>query len=243
MRGEEVVIGSFSVSVKFLLDGSGPLWLSAVYGPNNPSIRKEFWVELLDLFGLTYPSWCVGGDFNVIRRRSEKLGGSGVTSSMRDFDGFIRECELHDPPLRNASFTCLQEVLPRWTSDHWPIVLDTNPFKWGPTPFRFKNMRLQHHSFKESFSSWWREFEGNGWEGDKFMRKLQFVKAKLKDWNKNTFGMLKERKKTILDEIANIDAIEQEGTLSLDLAAQRVIRKGELEELILREEIHWKPSR
>ncbi|RVX23341.1 Transposon TX1 uncharacterized 149 kDa protein [Vitis vinifera] len=163
MRGEEVVIGSFSVSVKFLLDGSGPLWMSAVYGPNNPSIRKEFWVELSDLFGLTYPSWCVGGDFNVIRRSSEKLGGSRVTSSMRDFDGFIRESELHDPPLRNAAFTwsnmqespvckrldrflysnewelsfpqSLQEVLPRWTSDHWPIVLDTNPFKWGPTPF------------------------------------------------------------------------------------------------------------
>ncbi|RVW12452.1 LINE-1 retrotransposable element ORF2 protein [Vitis vinifera] len=77
-------------------------------------------------------------------------------------------------------------------------------------------------------------------EGHKFMRKLQFVKAKLKDWNKNTFGMLKERKKTISDEIANIDAIEQEGALSSDLAAQRVIRKGELEELILREEIHWK---
>ena len=56
-------------------------------------------------------------------------------------------------------------------------------------------MWLQHHNFKESFSSWWREFEGNGWEGRKFMRKLQFVKAKLKDWNKNTFGMLKERKK------------------------------------------------
>ena len=195
-----MVIGSFSVSVKFLLDGSGPLWVSAVYGPNNPSIRKEFWVEMLDLFGLTYPSWCVGGDFNVIRRRLEKLGGSGVTSSMRDFDGFIRECELHDPPLRNASFTwsniqespvckrldqflysnewelsfpqSLQEVLLRWTSDHWPIVLDTNPFKWGPTPFRFENMWLQHHNFKESFSSWWREFEGNGWEGHKFMRKL-----------------------------------------------------------------------
>ncbi|RVW71546.1 Transposon TX1 uncharacterized 149 kDa protein [Vitis vinifera] len=80
----------------------------------------------------------------------------------------------------------------------------------------------------------------NGWEGHKFMRKLQFVKAKLKDWNKNTFGMLKERKKTISDEIANIDAIEQEGALSSDLAAQRAIRKGELEELILREEIHWK---
>ncbi|RVW76018.1 hypothetical protein CK203_055322 [Vitis vinifera] len=106
MRGEEVVIGSFSVSVKFLLDGSGPLWLSAVYGPNNPQLGRSFGWRCLDLFGLTYPSWCVGGDFNVIRRRSEKTGGSGVTSSMRDFDGFIRESELHDPPLRNASFTC-----------------------------------------------------------------------------------------------------------------------------------------
>ena len=49
--------------------------------------------------------WCVGGDFNVIRRSSEKLGGSRLTSNMRDFDSFIRECELLDPPLRNASFT------------------------------------------------------------------------------------------------------------------------------------------
>ena len=68
-------------------------------------VRKDFWVELLDLFGLTFPLWCVGGDFNVIRSSSEKLGGSSVTSNMRDFDGFIRDCELLDPPLRNAPFT------------------------------------------------------------------------------------------------------------------------------------------
>ena len=62
-------------------------------------------MELLDIFGLSFPFWCVGGDFNVIRRSLEKLGGSSLTSSMKDFDGFIRECELLDPPLRNASFT------------------------------------------------------------------------------------------------------------------------------------------
>ncbi|RVW53508.1 Transposon TX1 uncharacterized 149 kDa protein [Vitis vinifera] len=155
------------------------------------------------------------GDFNVIRSSSEKLGGSSFTSSMKNFDGFIRDCELLDPPLRNAPFTwsnmqespvckrldrflysnewelsfpqSLQEVLPRWTSDHWSIVLDTNLFKWGPTPFR-------------------------------------------------------KGKKTILDEIANIDVIEQEGVLSSNLSAQRVERKGELEELILREEIHWRQT-
>ena len=55
LRSEEVVIGSFSVSVKFTLDGYKPLWLSVVYGPNNTVLRKDFWVELSDIFGLFLP--------------------------------------------------------------------------------------------------------------------------------------------------------------------------------------------
>ena len=41
------------------------------------------------------------------------------------------------------------------------------------------------------------------------MRKLQFVKAKLKDWNKVFFGELNEKKKSILNEITNFDVVEQ----------------------------------
>ncbi|RVW98405.1 Transposon TX1 uncharacterized 149 kDa protein [Vitis vinifera] len=101
-------------------------------------------------------------------------------------------------------------------------------------------MWLQHPSFKECFKSWWRGFQGTGWEGHKFMRKLQFVKTNLKEWNKVSFGVLNERKKNILNEIANFDAIEQEGGLTSELLVQRALRKGELEELISREEIHWR---
>lgn len=79
LSNKEVVTGSFSVSVKFLMDGIGPLWLSSVYGPNNTILKKDFWVELLDLFGLTFPLWCVKGDFNITKRISEKLGGFGLT--------------------------------------------------------------------------------------------------------------------------------------------------------------------
>ncbi|KAJ9688894.1 hypothetical protein PVL29_014511 [Vitis rotundifolia] len=267
LSSEKVVIGSFLVSVKFAMDGCGPLWISTVYGPNSPSLRKDFWVEFFDIFGLSSPLWCVGSDFNVIRSL-EKLGGSSLTSCMKDFDSFIRKCELLDPPLRNATFTwsnlqespvckrldrflysnewgqlypqALQETLPRRTSDHWPIVLDTNPFKWGPTPFRFENMWLQHPSFKENFRNWWSGFQGNGWEGHKFMKRLQFVKANLKEWNKVSFGELNERKKSILSDLANFDAIEQVGGLTPNLLVQRALRKGELEELVLREEIHWR---
>ncbi|RVW87592.1 putative ribonuclease H protein [Vitis vinifera] len=66
-----------------------------------------------------------------------------------------------------------QEALPRWTSDHSPIGLETNPLKWGPTPFRFENMWLLHPEFKEKFRVWWQECTGEGWEGHKFMRKLK----------------------------------------------------------------------
>ncbi|RVW64329.1 Transposon TX1 uncharacterized 149 kDa protein [Vitis vinifera] len=140
LRSEEVVIGSFSVSVKFALDGCGPFWLSTIYGQTTPHLGRIF----------------------------------GLTSSVKDFGGFIRECELLDPPLRNASFTwsnmqespvckrldsflysnewghffpqSLQEALPRRTSDHWSIILDTNPFKWGLTPFRKFIKALENES-------------------------------------------------------------------------------------------------
>ena len=78
-------------------------------------------------------------------------------------------------------------------------------------------MWLQHPSFKECFRSWWRDFQGNEWEGHKFMRKLQFVNAKLKEWNKTSFGELNERKKSIMFELANFDTMEQERGLTSKL--------------------------
>ena len=121
----------------------------------------------------------------MIRRSVEKLGGSRLTLNMRCFDELIRELELFDPPVRKASFTwsniqddpickrfdrflftfewdnffprCTQEALPRWTSNHNPICLDTNPFKWGPTPFGFENMWLLHSEFRNCFTTWWQE--------------------------------------------------------------------------------------
>ena len=62
----------------------------------------------------------------------------------------------------------------------------------------------------------------------------------MKEWNKASFGELSERKKNILSDLANFDTLEQEGGLSPELLVQRALRKGELEELILREEIHWR---
>lgn len=39
--------------------------------------RDSFWEELHGLVGLCWSRWCIGGDFNVIRRLCEKLGVLG----------------------------------------------------------------------------------------------------------------------------------------------------------------------
>ena len=72
------------------------------------------------------------------------------------------------------------------------------------------------------------------------MRKLQFMKAKLKAWSRDVFGDLKEEKNNILLDISRIDSIEQEGNLTHDLYLLRASRKRELETLLLKEEVHWR---
>ena len=49
------------------------------------------------------------------------------------------------------------------------------------------------------------------------MRKLKFVKVKLKEWSRGVFGDSREKKNNIISDIARIDVIEQEGNLNYDL--------------------------
>ena len=121
----------------------------------------------------------------MVRRVSEKFNSLTITRSMREFDSLIGELELVDPNLCNARFTwsnfrqvpiccrldrfffsnewasgyqCYrQEVDARAVSDHSPVLLDTLPPKWGPTPFRFENVWLEHKHFGRDFEKWWKD--------------------------------------------------------------------------------------
>ena len=65
-------------------------------------------------------------------------------------------------------------------------------------------MWLIHSDFKDNLGCWWNEYQFEGWESQKFMKKLQFVKSKLKEWNKVSFRDLKEKKKNILLDIVGL---------------------------------------
>lgn len=168
------LIGEYSVSIEILWKENLKWWFSAIYGPCKPREREMFWDELAGLRSICGDKWCLGGDFNVVRNHGEKMNSLSTTPSMLCFDNLIGDLELIDPPLLNARITwsnfrttpiCCrldrylfsqgwldyfltfrQTVLPRFTSDHHPVLLDTSKLTWVPSSFRFENAWLSYKS-------------------------------------------------------------------------------------------------
>ncbi|KAL5548851.1 hypothetical protein UlMin_004082 [Ulmus minor] len=179
--------------------------------------RKEFWEELYGLHTICGPKWCLGGDFNVVRFCHEKYPLGRRTRSVRQ-----------------------QETGSRTCSDHMPLILDTSPVSWGPTPFRFENMWLGHSSFRQECEKWWRVIEVEGWESYKIMEKLRVLKEYIKVWNKEIFGDTRIIKKEVVDKIDEIDKKEGNRQLGDGERELRVRLRNQLEEITFKEMVAWR---
>ena len=124
----------------------------------------------------------------------------------------------------------------RSVSDHCPVILDSTPPSRGPTPFHFKNIWLNHTSFNIDFGNWWKDTVTYGWEGHKFMTKLETIKEKMKKWNVEVFGDLRLQKQSLLRRIKELDVLESSGTWNNYLKEERSMVKGKLERILMQEE-------
>ncbi|KAL5569671.1 hypothetical protein UlMin_026246, partial [Ulmus minor] len=267
VRVKDSLVGRFTVSIE-VEEGDRSWWFTGVYGPNDYRERREFWEELYGLHTICGPRWCLGGDFNVVRYCHEKSPPSRRTRSVRLFDELIRELELRDLALHNASFTwsnfreeavksrldrflfteewgvgkndIRQETGSRTCSDHMPIILDTSPVSWGPTPFRFENMWLEHSGFRQECEQWWRGIEVEGWESYKIMEKLRALKDKIQVWNKEVFGDTRIIKKEVVEKIAGLDKKEEMAQLDVGERELRLSLRNQLEELVFKEAVAWR---
>ncbi|RVX00292.1 hypothetical protein CK203_024581 [Vitis vinifera] len=106
LEGLEAKVGSFSISCIFKNYEEGFVWVfSGLYGPCNGKERRELWEELAAVKGLWGDPWCIAGDFNAMRFPVEESNGRQMSTTMKDFSGFIEEFELVDPPLGGGTFT------------------------------------------------------------------------------------------------------------------------------------------
>ena len=87
----------------------------------------------------------------------------------------------------------VQGVLPRQVSDHFPIFLEGRGMKRGPSPFIFENMWLEEGS-KDQMKMWWGTFNFTRTSNFVLDAKLRSLKAILKTWNKEVFGLIETKK-------------------------------------------------
>ncbi|XP_062097049.1 uncharacterized protein LOC133803120 [Humulus lupulus] len=258
------LVGDFSVSIYLVAEGKELWWFSGVYGPVVYGKRESFWDELAGLSAICGNNWCVGGDFNVVRRVDEKLNSKSNTRSMKKFDALIREVKLVDPKLQNGRFTwsnyrhkpiCCrldrflhtpswsrlysfvrQEVMVRLVSDHSPVVLDMSPPSWGPSPFRFDNSWLEHREFSSNFQQWWESAKVHGLPGFQFMSKLAMVRDKIKKWSRQVYGTRKVQKHLLERRLFELDRLEEGGLWNDHFRLERSKVKEEWQQIVFEEE-------
>ena len=102
----------------------------------------------------------------------------------------------------------VQSLLLRLTSNHFPVLLEGRGTKSrGPRPFRFENMWLKADNFMSLIRDWWQNSKVTGSSSFILVEKLKALKIKLKRWNKEVFGRVKENKKAALKRIAHWDTM------------------------------------
>ncbi|KAG9447760.1 hypothetical protein H6P81_013888 [Aristolochia fimbriata] len=246
---------------------NGSHWAAlSVYGPTSQDQREDFWHELSALIQLWPFPWIIGGDFNVTRYNSENLGGRcRVTSAMTQFNSLIQDLSLIQPSLGGGQYTWSNRrssqldrflvtqgwldlhknvsgrVLPRLTSDHNPIMLETEPDSWGVPPFCFEDGWLLEDGFKEKLKTRWEDCDAHGKACLRFSKKLKSLKNKIRAWAKERNIDFDKEKAELLDKIQEFDRIEElNGSLSILEGIERDLFTKAYEDKVAQERIYWK---
>jgi hypothetical protein len=261
-------VGRFSISVRFREIASGFEWAySGVYGPIRAGERSLMWEELAGIASWWAVPWCVGGDFNILRYPSERVGPTTISHSMRDFSDFIFSMGLLDLPMEGGNFTwsnarsrsrldrflcsssmidhfsnIVQRRLPRLLSDHFPILLSCGFMQKRKSPFRFENMWLKSEGFHARVNQWWNSYLYSGSPSYVLVQKLKSLKTDLRRWNKDSFGNVNSRKNDLQVQIQDFDLLEETRPLSVEEGVMKDHLKVDLENVLLLEEIKWRQS-
>ncbi|XP_058776002.1 uncharacterized protein LOC131650307 [Vicia villosa] len=189
-----------------------------MYAPCNMVLRRRLWAGLIDRrLKSGNEKWCLGGDFNEITSRVERLGFGGGFNlrGMKEFREFIESMGVVDIPCvgkfswfkdngkamsRIDRFLVSESLIDDWGVLDQRIVVD-----WGPKPFRFNNAWINHKDFKEFICNEWAKLKIDG-RGDFILfEKLKLLKAKIRIWNREVFGWIDLK---VSEEPAKINVLD-----------------------------------
>ncbi|XP_057871702.2 uncharacterized protein LOC131078076 [Cryptomeria japonica] len=127
----------------------------------------------------------------------------------------------------SCNYSLETEIVPQIGLDHLPISLsiaqDTRSKK---NYFKFLSMWWWDEKFLDNLKDWWKE--GNIYSVSpsfKFVKIIQFLKNKIKDWNKVSFKNVFVEKSRIEDELEEIgNRVMQFGMTNVELELEKKLK-------------------
>jgi hypothetical protein len=210
----------------------------------------------------------VGGDFNIQRYSDEKNKNFCGNRFSDMFNWIINSYEMREIALNGGKYTKsnnhvdptlekLDKILmndkwetifplsnvrkiPRYMSDHNPMLLGTNTGKIKKTKgFCFETSWIKHADFLPKMKEIWEEQAVTDSVVDNWHIKLNRVKKFLKGWGLNLKGQTRRYKLMLQKELDVLEQKEEENMLSPDLLDRKTFIQTELMRLLEEEELYW----
>ncbi|XP_058750807.1 uncharacterized protein LOC131623815 [Vicia villosa] len=149
-----------------------------IYASCDHMARLNSWKMLVDLKRRSIDgTWCVGGDFNIVSSLEERVGVSkkNYKREIEDFNEFIREMDLVDPPTIGGKFS--------WSNKSGSAMSRLDRFLLSNSFIDDWNVEGQSIGGVEKI-----EVKGRG--DFCLVEKLKAIKSKIRMWNKEVFGWI-----------------------------------------------------
>ncbi|GJX40177.1 RNA-directed DNA polymerase, eukaryota, reverse transcriptase zinc-binding domain protein [Tanacetum coccineum] len=142
------------------------------------------------------------------------------------FNSFISSAGLEEVPLGGLT------TLDRYLSDHHPILLRESKYDYGPIPFRFFQYWLEVDGFEQLVKETWSEAPMDVSNAMLvLMKKLKYLKNKIRAWNNDMRKNSKNSKLKFKVELSYMDSIIDKGDSNDDIFNKRMEVVKSIQEL------------
>nr|GEU31451.1 RNA-directed DNA polymerase, eukaryota [Tanacetum cinerariifolium] len=203
------------------------------------SEKKMLWDYLSLVMSKCKGEVVIMGNFNEVRNKSKRYGTLFNRHGTNVFNRFISNAGLEEVPLEGCSSTWCHRsatkmskldrflisdsllcscpnissiTLDRYLSDHRPILMREMYYDYGLVPFRFFHYWFEVDCFDKFIKDSWKDapiIESNALV--RMMKKLKYLKEKIRMWSKLNKEKSHKSKRSLLAKLADCDAIIDKG--------------------------------
>lgn len=242
--------------------------LDVVYGTAQLEFKEGFLTEFAQLCNKCQEPMIIGGDFNIIRKTSEKNKPCVLPKWSFIFNSIIETSGLKELPLQGRMFTWANNledptfekldrilVSPEWElvyplatvsaqnrelSDHTPLFLASGLDPPHCNVFRYENCWIKREGFHELVRESWLAPTYCLHDIDKWQEKARRMRRHLKGWHFNVEGIYKRQNKELMSKLDMLDKKEETTPLIVPERTLKLDWDISLKRIMRDEELKWR---